>query len=143
MAARSDVQRVAEALVRPRAGYIARLERARAAIGGRSGEAARLLAVFITRVGDLTTDELRELYDETFGVRPQRRTVGRSRESTAIWPVATRLAHLPPGPADVGDALSTLTQLLPRLEADRNPFAYAVKALCCLLLATSGIHPEP
>ena len=132
MAARSDVQRVAEVLVRPRAGYIARLDRARAAIGGRSAEAARLLGMFVNRVGDLSTDELGELYDETFP----------NRESTAIWRVARRLTHLPPGAADVRDALSTLTQLLPRLEVDRNPFVYALKALCCLLLATSGVTPE-
>jgi hypothetical protein len=66
MTARDDIQRVAAALARPRAGHIERLERARSAMAAESGEVARQLDVFVDRVGDLTTEELRELYEETF-----------------------------------------------------------------------------
>jgi nitrate reductase assembly molybdenum cofactor insertion protein NarJ len=123
MAARDDVQRVAAALERPRAGYLAAIERARAAMIPRSGEAARQLGVFVDRVGDLGGDELRELYDETFD------------DAAAIAAVTQQLAAPHPAREDDVAALAMLARLLERLERDRNPFACLVRALCCLLLA--------
>lgn len=105
------MQRVAAALERPRAGYVAAIEAARRQIGDRSGEAARQLGLFVDRIGDLTRDELRELHDETFAGRT---------------PAAT---------------LAALAPLLDRLERDRNPFAHLVRALCCLLLRSASAAP--
>ena len=123
MTSRDDVQRVAAALERPRAGYVAAIERARKAMAGRSGEASRQLGVFIDRVGDLTGDELRELYDETFDA------------GAPLDTLTSQLTSRPAARADDAAALAVLTPLLDRLERDRNPFACLVRALCCLLLA--------
>jgi hypothetical protein len=35
-------------------------------------------------------------------------------------------------------AVNALVPALDHLEADRNPFAYAVKALCCVLLVRAN-----
>jgi nitrate reductase assembly molybdenum cofactor insertion protein NarJ len=126
MNAADEVQSVAAALERPGTDYRERLERAaRAVTMARSGEAARQLGVFAERVRDLTVDELLELYDETFG-RPT------ARDFQAI---VRRLMRASAGPDDAAAATGALVPVLDRLEAARNPFAYAVKALCCLLLA--------
>ena len=61
-----DIQRVAAALGRPGSRYLRRLDEARQTVASRSMEASRQLEVFLDRVGDLTADELRELYAETF-----------------------------------------------------------------------------
>lgn len=121
---RGDVRRLASALRRPRAGYVERLDRTRKAVAARSTEAARQLEAFLGRISDLTIEDLHELYDETF-LRG-----GRS----GIDPSVRRLADAPAGPLQVRTALDALTPLLDRLEADRNPFACVVKALCCVLL---------
>ena len=126
---RGDVRRLASALRRPRAGYVGRIDRARKAVAGRSVEAARQLDVFLGRIADLTIDDLRELYDETFFRR------GRNE----IDPAVHRLAVAPAGPLEARTALEALTPLLERLEADRNPFAYVVKALCCVLLIAVAV----
>ena len=124
MAARDDVQHVAAALARPRAGYLKRLETARVAMTARSGDAASQLAVFVDRIGDLTTEELRELYNETFG-----RGALQGTEAMAL-----RLLRRSASCQQARAALDALAPMLNRLEADRNPFAYVVRALCCLLL---------
>jgi nitrate reductase assembly molybdenum cofactor insertion protein NarJ len=128
MAMRGDVQRLASALRRPRAGYVERIERTRTAVAACSVEAARQLEVFLGRIADLTLDELREVYDETF----------RPGGPNAIGPAVQRLAHAPAGLEEGRIALDDLAPLLERLEIDRNPFAYVVKALCCVLLALAG-----
>jgi nitrate reductase assembly molybdenum cofactor insertion protein NarJ len=125
MAARDDVQRAAAALEKPQNDYMTRLETIRRALVAGSGEAARQLEVFSDRIGDLTIEELRELYDETF----QRDTLA------AIGPLISRFIRRPSSRADARVALDTLAPMLDRLEADRNPFAHVVRALCCLLLA--------
>ena len=124
MTARDDVQHVAALLVKPRAGYVRRVDAARAALSPQACEALRQLGMFVDRVGDLSTDELRELYDETF----------RRGRPTAVEPLAARLARRPTGSDDAREALRELTPLLERLDADRNPFAHVVRSLCCRLL---------
>lgn len=123
MAVHADVQRLARALQRPRAGYAQRIDRTRRTVAAHSVEAARQLEAFLDRVGDLTIDELREVYDETF------RTGG-----AEVGPPILRLADASAGPGDARTALDALAPLLDRLEADRNPFVYVVRALCCVLL---------
>ena len=128
MLARDDIQAVAAALKRPRAGYVEQIVRARMAAAGRSGEAARQLEVFVDRIGDLTIDEIRELHDETF----------RRGSLTEIGPVAVCLVRRPASAADARAALNVLAPALDQLEGNRNPFAYVVRALCCLLMARSN-----
>ena len=118
-----DIQRVAAVLKKPRAWYLRRLDEARNTIASRSVEASRQLDVFVDRVGDLTAEELRELYDETF-----------RRETSAVQRLLVRLARTPTDGAESGAAVAVLGPLLQRLEAERNPFAYVVRSLCCLLL---------
>src|SRR5690606_31573913 len=96
-----------------------------AAVAPQSGEAARQLAVFADRVGDLATSELQELHDETFGCG---RAEGAAHE-------AMRLARQRVGPGEVRTSLDLFAPLLERLDAERNPFAFVVRALCCVLLA--------
>jgi nitrate reductase assembly molybdenum cofactor insertion protein NarJ len=100
-------------------------------IAAQAVEAARQLDVFIERVGDLTAEELRELYVETF-----------RGESLAVLRTLERLARTRTDGGDAGAALSALDPLLVRLDAERNPFAYVVRSLCCLLLrrATSQLE---
>jgi nitrate reductase assembly molybdenum cofactor insertion protein NarJ len=128
MAVRDDVQRVAAALTRPGAGYVQRIRADATVIAARSGEAARHLGLFVERVADLTTDELRELYDETFGHGPL----------DDVGPLASRLASHRTGTAEARVALDAFARMLDRLEADRNPFAWVVRALCCVLLARAN-----
>jgi phytoene dehydrogenase-like protein len=52
-----------------------------------------------------------------------------------------RLVRRPAGRADAGAAISALVPILDHLEAERNPFAYVVKALCCVLLARTNQAP--
>jgi nitrate reductase assembly molybdenum cofactor insertion protein NarJ len=128
MAVRDDIQRVASALEKPRRGYMKQLETNRTALVARFGEAARQLDVFADRITDLTIDELRELHDETF----LRATLAEIR------PLGLRLTRRPTSCGDARAALNTLAPMLDRLEADRNPFAHVVRALCCLLLARAS-----
>ena len=118
-----DIQRVAAALGRPRADYLRRLGDARQMIASRSVEASRQLEVFVDRVGDLATDELRELHAETF-----------RGEAPPVRRLLVRLARTRTDGAEAGAAVSALESLLKRLEAERNPFVYVVRSLCCLLL---------
>jgi nitrate reductase assembly molybdenum cofactor insertion protein NarJ len=118
-----DIQRVAAALESPRAGYLKHLKDTQRVITKEAAEAARQLEVFIERVGDLTAEELHELHVETF-----------RDESPAVRRTVARLAGTRTGGADAGAVLGLLEPLLERLEAERNPFAYVVRALCCLLL---------
>jgi nitrate reductase assembly molybdenum cofactor insertion protein NarJ len=124
MTVRDDVQHVAALLARPRSGYARRVEAAQSALSPQACEALRQLGMFVDRVGDLSTDELRELYDETF----------RRGRPAAIEPLVARLARQPTGDDDAREALRELTPLLERLDADRNPFAHVVRSLCCRLL---------
>jgi nitrate reductase assembly molybdenum cofactor insertion protein NarJ len=118
-----DVRRVATALQRPDGDYLDAIERVRSAIAARSGEGARQLGVFVDRVRDLSLEELDELHDETF------------RGALVEGPtVAARLAADPLPDTDARSSLQALTPMLERLDADRNPFAYVVRALCFLLL---------
>jgi hypothetical protein len=94
-------------------------------VGADSIEAARQLEVFGHRVAGLSTEELRELHDETFARPPV----------VAVGALAAQLARPGPHPTEGRAALDVLTPALERLEADRNPFTYVVRALCCLLLA--------
>lgn len=128
MAARDDVQRVAAALARPRTGYLKRVKADGTAIAARSGEAARQLGVFADRIADLTIAELRELHQETFGEG--------ALENTGA--LAIRLARHRTDAADARLALDVLARVLDRLEVDRNPFAYVVRALCCVLMARAN-----
>ena len=125
MAAPDDVQRVAVALGRPGARYLSRTKRHATAVASGSGEAARQLGLFADRVADLSTAELQELHDETFGP---------GRAEHAAW-VARALRRDRASAEDARAALDTFTRLLERLDADRNPFALVVRALCCVLLA--------
>jgi hypothetical protein len=117
-----DVERLAAVLKRPDARYMARMDTAYQAIQEQSIEAARHLAIFISRVRDLELDELQELYAETF-------------EHGAD--VNTRLAHVFASHDDPAAMLDTLVAALPGLDADRNPFAYAVRSLCCVMLMSA------
>jgi nitrate reductase assembly molybdenum cofactor insertion protein NarJ len=132
MAVLDDIQRVAAILERPRAGYLQRLGRTPPAIAPRSGEAARQLGVFAERIEALSIDELRELHDETF----------RSAELGTLAALASTLARRPPDRAEARAAIDALAPMLDRLDADRNPFAYVVRALCCVLLARGEAHLE-
>jgi nitrate reductase assembly molybdenum cofactor insertion protein NarJ len=129
-----DIQRVAAALESPRAGYLKHLKETQRVIADEAVEAARQLEVFIERVGDLTAEELQELHVETF-----------RGESPAVRRTVARLAGARTAGAAAGAVLGSLEPLLDRLEAERNPFAYVVRALCCLLLrrvASSGLEPS-
>lgn len=130
MPAREDVQRLAAALERPRGGYVKRVQAARNAFAPHACEAARQLGAFVDRIGDLSTEELRELYDETF----------RRDTSTPIEALVARLARHRTDAAMAREALRELTPLLERLDTDRNPFAYVVRALCVGLLARVDPH---
>jgi nitrate reductase assembly molybdenum cofactor insertion protein NarJ len=123
-----DIQRVALALESPGAGYLQHLKETQRSIA-QAVEAARQLEVFIERVGDLTGEELCELHVETF--RGESPVVRRIHERLARGRIAGR---------DAAAAVSGLEPLLVRLDAERNPFAYVVRSLCCLLLrrATSS-----
>ena len=118
-----DIQRVAAVLERPRTEYLRCLDEVRNIIASRSVEASRQLEVFVDRVGDLTAEELGELYDETF-----------RRETSAVQRLLEGLARTPTDGAESSAAVAALGPLLERLEAERNPFAYVVRSLCCLLL---------
>ena len=124
MAAKDDIQRVAAALERPRDGYVKRLEQSQRALAERSGDASRQLGVFVDRIAGLTLEELRELYDETF-----------LADEETIGPLVERLVHERTGGVEASAALTTLTPWLERLESERNPHAYALRALCFLLLS--------
>jgi nitrate reductase assembly molybdenum cofactor insertion protein NarJ len=124
MNARDDVQHVAALLARPRRGYARRVEAARAALSPQACESLRQLGMFADRIGDLSTDELRELHDETF----------RRGRPAVIESLVARLAQRPTEGEDAREALRELTPLLERLDADRNPFAHVVRSLCCRLL---------
>ena len=133
MAVHASVQCLARALQRPHAGYAEEIDVTRRAVAARSVEAARQLEAFLGRIGDLTLDELREVYDETFG----------PGGPDGIGPEVRRLARAPAGAGEARTALEELAPLLDRLEADRNPFAYVVKALCCALLTPDGERGFP
>jgi hypothetical protein len=132
MTARDDIQRLAAMLERPGDDHLARIEGAQHTIAGAlgSGESARQLGVFAERIADLTTDELGELHDETF-------TTAALAEVPRL---ASRLASRRTTCAEARASLNALAPALDRLEADRNPFAYVVRALCCALLARAS-HP--
>ena len=118
-----DIQRVAALLQRPRTGYLRRLDETRQMLAARSGEVSRQLEIFADRVGDLTAEELRELYDETF-----------RGEASAIRRLLGRLVRTRTEGAAAAAAVSALEPSLERLDAERNPLAYVVRSLCCLLL---------
>jgi nitrate reductase assembly molybdenum cofactor insertion protein NarJ len=120
----SSLRAVATVLERPAGDYGVRLAQAGRAAGRRSIEAARQLDVFASRVADLSVEELQELYDETFAA-------GRA---SAVADVAHAMTHAGRAPGRC-EAIDVLAPALVRLDADRNPFAYVVKALCCLLLS--------
>ena len=119
----TNAARVAAALAKPGDGYVAGLDDACETIREESLEAARHLAMFLNRVRDLRLDELQELHAETF-----------ERGRCAADPVA-ELACVLTSSADAGTVLDAIVSALPRLDSDRNPFACAVRALACLLLA--------
>jgi nitrate reductase assembly molybdenum cofactor insertion protein NarJ len=102
------------------------VEQTRDAVATGSVEAARQLDVFLGRIGDLTIEELRELYDETF----------RKGGPNEIGSAVRRLAHSRASHQEIRAGLDELAPLLERLDADRNPFAYVVRALCCVLLTS-------
>jgi len=129
MAARDDVQRVAATLARPRAGYLRRVRAHAAALATRSGEAARQLGLFADRIGDLGTAELQELHDETFGPH------GGVADAASV---GVQLSRHHASAAEARLALDMYARMLDRLEADRNPFAFVVRALCCVLLARAS-----
>ncbi len=111
-------------MVRPDDRYLDRVDAIRDALADRQGEAARQLGVFATRLAGLSAEELQELFDETFD---------RDR-AAALGALAARFAE-GRGEAAGLDSLVFIEHLLPALEADRNPFVYLFKAVCCLVLA--------
>lgn len=126
--AQDDVQRVAAVLGRPRDGYLKRLKANASVIAPRSGEAARQLGLFVDRVADLSTAELQELHDETFG-----------RAGAGDAPaMASRLARHRTSATEARVALDACARILDHLDADRNPFAFVLRALCCVLLARAN-----
>jgi nitrate reductase assembly molybdenum cofactor insertion protein NarJ len=124
MAATDDLERLAAAMVRPGEGYLDRIEQLREALAGRHGEASRQLGAFTARLAGLSIDELQELFDETFDDRAARALIALSRQLTQA-----------PDRVPVLGLLLTIEHLLPALEADRNPFVYLFKAICCVVLA--------
>jgi hypothetical protein len=122
---RDDIQLVATALLKPRADYVPRLVGAREALATRSVDVARQLGVFLDRISDLNVEELRELHRETFS----------GPSSAELSTTAGRLVADPASGLDARRAIGVLTLALSRLDGDRNPFAYVVRALCLLLLA--------
>lgn len=118
-----DIQRVATLLQRPRPTYLRRLDEALQMLGGRSAEVSRQLEIFADRVGDLTAEELRELYDETF-----------RDEDSAIRHTLGRLVRARTDDRAASAAVNALQPLLARLDSERNPLAHIVRSLCWLLL---------
>lgn len=123
MSGRDEIQRLAAVLERPRTGYAKRLEQAQRAAIASSDEASRQLRVFVERIADLTLEELCELYDETFRA-----------DQAEIEALVRRLVREHTSHLEAATALGTLAPLLDRLEYERNPHAYVVRSLCCLLL---------
>ena len=117
-----DIQRVAAMLQRPRPTYLRRLDEALQMLAGRSIEVSRELEIFADRVGDLTVEELRELYDETF-----------RNEDSAIHRTLDRLVRTRTDDAAARAAQSALQPFLARLDVERNPLAHVVRSLCWLL----------
>lgn len=110
---------VADLLRPPGPEYLAHLE---AVTRVSSGEASRHFGLFADRVRDLTTEELQEVYRESFA----------PADAAALEAAAEGLALAAPATEHV---LRRLQELLPTLEARRNPFALLFKATCCYLLA--------
>ena len=127
MLAADALHQVAMVLTPPDADYLSLIEGIRSAIAPQSIDVARHLEVFIRRIQDLSPDELVELYDETF-----------SGDLTPARELASILAARPLANEEIIPVSKVLTALLERLEADRNPFAVPVRALCLLLAAESG-----
>jgi nitrate reductase assembly molybdenum cofactor insertion protein NarJ len=125
MAATDHLERLAAVLVRPDEGYLGRIEALRETLTGQDGEAARQLGVFTARLTGLSVEELQELFDETFD----------ACEVSALTAVARQLTESAPDRVPVLDVLITIEHLHSALEADRNPFVYLFKGLCCLVLA--------
>ena len=126
MLAADALHQLAMVLTPPGADYLSLIEGIRSATAPESIDVARHLEVFIRRIQDLSPDELIELYDETF-----------SRDLTRVRELASTLATRPLAGEEIVAVSKVLTALLERLEADRNPFAVPVRALC-LLLADEG-----
>jgi len=119
-----NLRLLAPLVTRPAADYHARLDRARAEAATPHPEAARHMGLFGDRLTDLTTEELDELYRETFT----------SAEQAALADAAELFVAGSDGHRAVL-ALPVFEQLLPSLAAARNPFTLLFKALCCLLIA--------
>ena len=124
MLAADALHQVAMVLTPPDADYLSLIEGIRSAIAPQSIDVARHLDVFIRRIQDLSPDELVELYDETF-----------SGDLKAARELASILTTRPLATEEVVPVSKVLMALLERLEADRNPFAVPVRALCLLLAA--------
>ena len=133
MAVRDGVRGIARTLQRPEAGYPLLVARARTAAAVTSGEAARQLDVFTGRITGLTLEELRELHDETFAAPPV----------AAIGELVAGLVRDGASLPEARGAADALAPALARLELDRNPFTYVVKALCCLLLTVPHSEESP
>ena len=91
----------------------------------------RQFGEFVRRVSDLSLDEFKELYDETF---PH----GCPLDVAAL----TQPATTPSLPSEAREALDIAILMLERLEHARNPFAWLVRALCCLLLNEAARPPS-
>jgi nitrate reductase assembly molybdenum cofactor insertion protein NarJ len=118
-------------LVRPGSGYRRQLAAAGRAFESVGGEGARQFGEFVRRVSDLSLDEFKELYDETF---PH----GCPLDVAAL----TQPATTPSLPSEAREALDIAILMLERLEHARNPFAWLVRALCCLLLNEAARPPS-
>jgi hypothetical protein len=118
------------------------LERCRDA-PGLPAEAGRFLTQFADRIGDLSVDERRELYEETLAVVEPR---GQGSANGSLVPVSMlgaldealrRVAEVPHAAADpllLEHVLPAIERVLPSLEAARNPFALLLKAICFVVL---------
>jgi hypothetical protein len=124
-----DVLAVADLLSPPSTGYLSTLDRMRGSAASTAatipvaGEAVRHFVQFSERVRDLDDDELRELYDVSFG----------AVEAPLLGEAAEALRRS--GCVACSRALPELQRLLAPLERARNPFAAPFKGLCCLMLA--------
>jgi hypothetical protein len=130
-----DIQRVAAVLERPGIGYQRRLGRTPRAIAPRSGEAARQLGVFASRIEALSIEELRELYDETF----------RGAELSSVGALASTLVRRRP----IALERARRSMRSPRHSIASTPIATLSRtpsarcAACCWLAPARGVSSAP
>ena len=116
-------------------------------------EAGRFLGQFVDRVGELSLDERRELYDETHAAigsphsgRSNGSVPGGGRIFDALDEALRRAGHAPGPVSDdllIEHVLPAVERILPLLEAARNPFALLLKSICFAALAQIRVAASP